>query len=448
MRQEQNKKYMTIAIYAVGIIFVGIIFAFVLWNFDKISGFFGRLLNICSPIMYGALIAYILNPLMKIFEDKLLKKRAGDGLSRTARRTLAVLLTFFAFLILLALFVWMLLPQLVESIKDLGDKFPSYLQSIEDLATSIAANGGVLAEAIEKLLTNLNEFIDSSYDLLQQYFPVITTMLQSVATGALDVVLGIVFSIYFLMAKEHLAAQSKKILRAIVSDRKYNSILRIVTLADNTFGKYFTGAILDSMLVGVICFLLMTILGMPYAPLISVIIGVTNVIPYFGPFIGAIPSAIILFVANPLYAIYFAILILVLQQIDGNIIAPRIHSASTGLAPVWVIVAVTLMSGLLGFIGMFIGVPLFSVIYTLVKEKIEWRLEKKALPTETVDYMTELGRAYSEKPEKEPKAPWRQRISAMLTKRPKFKKKPPRPRVQKPKKTQPPKPQNDTPDEN
>ncbi len=447
MKPERNKKYTTIAIYTAGVLMIGIVFAFLLWNFDSITGFFSNLLDICSPIMYGALIAYILNPMMKLFEDKLFKKKSENGLSRTAKRTIAVVLTFLAFLTLLGLFVWMLLPQLVESIKDLGDKFPSYLQSIEDLAHSIAASGGFIAEAIETLLTNINEFIDSSYDLLQQYFPKITEMLQSVAAGALDIVLGIVFSIYFLMAKEHIAAQTKKFIRAVVSEKNYNNILRIVTLTDNTFGKYFTGAILDSMLVGVICFLMMAILGMPYAPLISVIVAITNVIPYFGPVIGAIPSAIILFVANPIYAIYFAIMILVLQQIDGNIIAPRIHSASTGLAQVWVIVSITLMSGLFGFVGMFIGVPLFSVIYTLIKEKIEQRLTKKALPTETVEYMSELGKAYNHKPEKPPKKPWKQRISDLLEKPLKKKKRgeghPPHPvKKAKPPKTKQPSTEN------
>lgn len=401
------------------VLLVGIGVVFLLWNFDSVKIYISKISDICSPIMYGALIAYILNPLMKIFEEKVFKNRkAEEGLSRTARRIVSVVMTFLSFFILLALFVWMILPQLSNSIKDLGEKFPMYLQSVEDLAHSIAASGGALATAIESLLTTINEFIDNSYDLLKQYLPVITSMLQSVALGALDIVLGIVFSIYFLMAKESIAAQTKKFLRAIFKETTYENILRIVSLTDNTFGKYFTGAILDSLLVGIVCFILMTVLGLPYAPLISVVIGVTNVIPYFGPFIGSIPSAIILFVANPIYAVYFIVMILVLQQIDGNIIAPRIHSSSTGLAPVWVIVAVTLMSGILGFIGMFIGVPLFSVIYTLIKEQVEKRLEKKSLPLETVDYMSEMGRAYCEKPEKE-KKPWKEKWKAMLVKAPK-----------------------------
>ena len=429
--EQQNRKYFTIAIYSLIVLLVGIGFVFLLWNFSTVKLYISKILDICSPIMYGALIAYILNPLMKIFEEKVFKNRkAEEGLSRTARRIVSVIMTFLSFFVLLALFVWMILPQLTNSIKDLGDKFPTYLQSVEDLAHSIAASGGALATAIESLLTTINEFIDNSYDLLKQYLPVITSMLQSVALGALDIVLGIVFSIYFLMAKESIAAQTKKFNLAIFKETTYENILRIVSLTDNTFGKYITGAIIDSFLVGVVCFILMTILRLPYAPLISVVIGVTNVIPYFGPFIGAIPSAIILFVANPIYAVYFVVMILVLQQIDGNIIAPRIHSSSTGLAPVWVIVAVTLMSGILGFIGMFIGVPLFSVIYTLIKEQVEKHLAKKSLPLKTVDYMSEMGRAYCEKPEKE-KKPWKEKWKSMLTKAPKKKKNTPTPKKKK-----------------
>ena len=200
--EQQNRKYFTIAIYSLIVLLVGIGFVFLLWNFSTVKLYISKILDICSPIMYGALIAYILNPLMKIFEEKVFKNRkAEEGLSRTARRIVSVIMTFLSFFVLLALFVWMILPQLTNSIKDLGEKFPTYLQSVEDLAHSIAASGGALATAIESLLTTINEFIDNSYDLLKQYLPVITSMLQSVALGALDIVLGIVFSIYFLMAK-------------------------------------------------------------------------------------------------------------------------------------------------------------------------------------------------------------------------------------------------------
>ncbi len=416
MRPEPNRKYFTIAVYALLVALFGIATVFFFLYFDGVTAFIRKFLDICAPIVYGALIAYLLNPLLRIFEQKVLKKKAGKKeLPRTTRRALAVTMTMLSFFVLIALFVWMILPQLTESVKDLGEKFPDYLQSVEELAHSIAEDGGAIADAIESLLTSLNDFIDRSYELLKEYLPTITGMLQSVALGALDVILGIVFAIYFLFSKEHIAAQFKKILRAVFKEKTYAEILRILSLTNNTFGKYFTGAILDSALVGLICFVFMMILGMPYAPLISVVIGITNVIPFFGPFIGAIPSAVILFVANPIFAVYFGIMILVLQQIDGNIIAPRIHSATTGLDPVWIIISITLMSGFFGFVGMLIGVPLFSVLYTLLKEQVEKRLDKKHLPVESVNYMSDLDRAYVEKPEKEAK-PLKESLRAMLGK--------------------------------
>ena len=307
------------------------------------------------------------------------------------------MLTFFIFL---ALFIWMIAPQLAASIKDLGAKLPTYLASLQEIADSIAENGGIFAEAIDPLLKYVNDFIDSSYDLLSELLPKMTEKLQSVAAAVLDIVLGVVFAVYFLCAKERISSQTKKIARAVFSEKHYRSISEVITLTDKTFGRYFTGAILDSILVGLVCFIMMQILGMPYSPLISVFVGVTNIIPFFGPFIGAAPSAVILFVYKPILAVYFIIMILGLQQIDGNIIAPRIHGTSTGLAPVWVIVSITIMSGLFGIVGMFIGVPVFSVIYVLVKRKIEARLVKKELAVDTLSYMSETDRRlYEPKPD-------------------------------------------------
>ena len=196
---------MTIAIYALIVALIGVACVFFCIYYDSVAAFLSKIADICAPIMYGAVIAYILNPLMRIFEEKVLRKRnMVNGLSRTARRIFAVILTYLSFFIFIGLFVWMLLPQLTTSIKDLGEKFPSYIQAVEDLAHSIAEGGGAMGTAIETLLTRLNDFIDNSYDLLRQYLPVLTEILQSVAVGALDVVLGIVFSIYFLLSKEHI----------------------------------------------------------------------------------------------------------------------------------------------------------------------------------------------------------------------------------------------------
>lgn len=401
MKPQWNKKYTTIAVYTALVLIFGVLCVFFFLKFDRIGEAVSGFLKICAPIIYGAFIAYILNPLMKLYEEKVFRGRKnGGGLSRTARRGLSVTATMLTFFVFLALFIWMIIPQLVASVKDLGAKLPDYLASLQEIADSIAATGGIFAEAIDTLLDTINDFIDKSYDLLQEYLPKITEKIQSVAAAVLDIVLGVVFAVYFLCAKERISSQSKKIARALLNEKHYDSLSEVITLTDKTFGRYFTGAILDSILVGLVCFVLMQIFGMPYSPLISVFVGVTNIIPFFGPFLGAAPSALILLVYKPIFAVYFVIMILVIQQIDGNIIAPRIHGASTGLAPVWVIVSITVMSGLFGIVGMFIGVPVFSVIYVLVKRKIEARLVKKELAVDTLSYMSEENRRlYEPKPD-------------------------------------------------
>lgn len=401
MKQSQNRNYLTIAIYTAAVLCLSVGFVFFFVHIDTVSAFLKKFIDICLPLIYGAFIAYILNPLVKLFEEKVFRtKKENGGLSCTARRALSVTLAFLSLFLFLALFISMIIPQLVISIQDIALKFPEYLDSLQDLADSIAKNGGMIAEAVESVVASMNSFMDRSYELLQEYLPKITGYIQTVATAVLDIILGFVFSVYFLCAKEHISAQAKKLARAIFNEKHYEKILNIITLTDKTFGKYFIGAILDSLLVGFITFLLMTIFGMPYAPLIGVVIGITNIIPIFGPFIGAIPSAIILFVYNPVYAFYFALMILAIQQIDGNIIAPRIHGASTGLAPVWIITAITIMSGLFGIVGMFIGVPCFSVLYTIVKQYVDSRLEKKSFSTDTLAYMNKDARKYYQKPEK------------------------------------------------
>jgi len=389
LKPYQNPKYLTIAVYALIVLILTISIVFFFLNMDIVNRFIGKLLDIISPLLYGAVIAYAMNPLMKLYEEKVFRPRKkGRILSRSARRGLSVTAALLSVILFLSLFIAMIVPQLKTSILDLIDKFPEYISSLEDLAHTLAEKNETIASIVNSALEYVDDFMSRSYELLQEYLPMLTGILQSVATAVLDILLGFVFAVYFLCAKEYILAQTKKIMKALFSEKNYEKIVYFVSLTDRTFGKYFIAAILDSLLVGFICFLFVQIAGMPYAPLIGVVIAITNIIPIFGPFLGAIPCAIILFVCKPSYAITFAIMILVVQQIDGNIIVPRIHGASTGLPPVWIIVSITVMSGLFGFIGMFIGVPCFSVIYTLIKQYVEGRLENKSFSTDTVSYMT------------------------------------------------------------
>ncbi len=410
MKPYQNQKYFTVAVYALIVLILTISIVFFFLNLDIVDRFIGKLLDICSPLIYGAFIAYALNPLMKIYEEKVFRARKkGRILSRSARRGLAVTSSLLSVILFLALFIAMIVPQLKTSVLDLVDKFPEYIASLEELAHSLAQSNETIAGVVNSALAYLDDLMSRSYELIQEYLPVLTSILQSVANAVLDIVLGFVFAVYFLCAKEYIIAQTKKITKALFSEKTYGKIAYFVSLTDRTFGKYFIAAILDSVLVGFICFLFVQIAGMPYAPLIGVVIAITNIIPIFGPFIGAIPCALILFVCKPSYAITFAIMILVIQQIDGNIIVPRIHGASTGLPPVWIIVSITVMSGLFGFVGMFIGVPCFSVLYTLVKQYVEERLEKKSFSTDTISYMKKEERKRF-LPEDTPKTPLKEKF--------------------------------------
>ena len=392
-----------------------ILVVFFFLNLDIFTGFLKKLVKICAPLIYGACIAYAINPLMKLYEEKVFRPRRKKSiLSRSARRGLSVTAAMLTIIAFLALFIAMIIPQLKISLMDLLEKYPEYIAAIESLAISLSQTNELFNGIISTIHNSLDDIMSRSYELIQEYLPMLTEFIQTVASTVFDIALGFVFAVYFLCAKEHIGAQTKKLMKSVFSEKNYEKIMSFVSLTDRTFGKYFVAAILDSILVGFICFLFVQIAGMPYAPLIGIVIAITNIIPIFGPFIGAIPCALILFVCKPSYAIIFAIMILVVQQIDGNIIVPRIHGASTGLPPVWIIVSITVMSGLFGFIGMFIGVPCFSVLYTLVKQFVEKRLDQKSFSTDTVAYMTAEQRRMLVKDEEGPKTSFKEKFTKIF----------------------------------
>ena len=212
MRPQWNRKYTTIAVYTAIVLIFGVLCVFFFLKFEEIGDALSAFFRICEPLIYGVFIAYILNPLMRIYEEKVFRAgKSGAGLSRTARRVLAVTAAILTFFIFLALFIWMILPHFIDSVRDLGAKLPSYLESLEEFANNIAANGGIFATAVEAILTYINDFIDRSYDLLSEYLPQLAEKLQSVAAVVFDIVLGVIFAIYFLAAKERISSQAKTI---------------------------------------------------------------------------------------------------------------------------------------------------------------------------------------------------------------------------------------------
>lgn len=410
MKFRPNKYYTTIAVYAFLVVAASLLFFEGMHNVGRISGAISAFLSFIQPVIYGFVFAYLLNPLLRLYDDKLLVKLSRGKLRPSIRRVLGIVLTYLTVLLLLFVFIMLIVPQLVRSIEGLFSIFPRYMIILQDLYNRVAQEmnnfqsvdqGAVMDSLRDKLLGSMEEILENAYGYLQDLIPQILTASAKLTTGIINILLGAIISIYFLLDREKLFAQTRKISNALFPQKMEKLLYDIVMDANRVFSGFITGTIIDAVIISVLCFAGMNILGipyrdmelrLPYAVLISMIVGITNIIPYFGPFIGAIPSILIIFIISPVKALVFAIFVLVLQQLDGNIIAPKILGDSTGLSPLWVVFGIMLFSGLLGVPGMFIGVPLFAVIYYMIKRIISYLLRKKDMSSNTRDYDSEKNR--------------------------------------------------------
>lgn len=382
-----------------------IVLYFAFLRVDTIFGVIRTIIGILKPIIYGFAIAYLLNPIVKavdrylcpLLEKKLKKKRTADRLSRGIGICLALLVLFAIIITLLN----MLIPELITSVHNLMETLPGQLNAVMDSFDHIQKEQSPVGAIVENILNHASENIQNwiQTDLLRQ----MNVLMTNITTGAINVLsevfnflVGCIVSVYMLFGKETFSAQIKKMLYAVMQVERANMVLHITRKSNEIFGGFIIGKIIDSAIIGVLCFIGITILDMPYILLVSVIVGVTNVIPFFGPYIGAIPSTILIALADPLKGLYFLIFIIALQQLDGNVIGPKILGNSTGLSAFWVVFSILLGGGLFGFIGMIIGVPTFAVIYYIVKMVVEEKLKKKKLPPDTehygdVEYLEEDG---------------------------------------------------------
>lgn len=385
---DWNKKYTTIAVYAFIVLLLLVMCVFLFLNYNDFGGYIKKFFSILSPVLLGMFFAYLLNPVVRFFENKAFAFVTKNGGRRRLARALSVTCTYVIVLIALAGFVALVAPQIVSGYADLSSNMSNYIKTIQGWLTSLAGTNEYISQIVEKLTTYLSELLGRLSELITQLIPGITKAISSIITIIKNSFIGIIMSIYFLLAKERLCAQANKIAKACMSEKKYDSFIKNIVIADKSFGGFISAKILDSLIIGVICFFSMALLGMPYYPLISLIVGVTNIIPFFGPFIGAIPGVFIIFITDPTKALWFIVLILLIQQLDGNVIGPKLIGSSIGLEPVWIIVSITLMSGLLGFTGMVFGVPLFAVLYIFIKNGIENKLKEKGMPEDTSEYYT------------------------------------------------------------
>ncbi|MCI5585340.1 MAG: AI-2E family transporter [Lachnospiraceae bacterium] len=392
MKFRWDKKYLYWGLTAF-VVLVGCIgVIYFLFNGSILKYNVKKIIKILMPIIDGLIIAYLLAPLVNIIEKKLLfplyekTKIEIDKKLMNRTRIYSISLTFLLVISLLYSFIQFVIPQVYESIVSIVGQLPTYYNNlITDLDTLFRQN-----PEMEAYVVNLfNRFSNLNQDLLKGINSVVQTLSQSVISlfrEVLNLVVGFIISIYLLFSKERFIAQSKKIIYACFERHTANSIISDFKMINRTFGGFISGKILDSIIIGILCYICINIIGTPYSLLISVIVGVTNIIPYFGPFIGAIPSAILILMVDPIQCLYFVIFIFILQQFDGNILGPKILGNSIGISAFWIIFSVTVFGGLLGVLGMVIGVPVFAVIYNLFNRYIRKRLKRKGYPVETESY--------------------------------------------------------------
>ena len=372
-----------------------ILFYFALLRLSEISKTVRMILAVLKPIIYGMVIAYLLNPLVRWVEQKMMhflekyfpKFKKKEAFSRGCGIFLAIVLL----LVVVVELLNMMIPQLYVSIRDMIFNVPSqmntFVKAFNKMHSSNTTVGMMLENVIEEATTFVQTWMRTDLmDKVNEWMTQLTAGVVLMVKEILNLIIGIIVSIYILFSKEKFAKQSKKVIYAIFKPDDANLILHLAGKSNEIFGGFIIGKIIDSAIIGVLCFIGLSIMDMPYTLLVSVVVGVTNVIPFFGPYIGAIPSVILILLADPVKGLYFLIFILILQQFDGNILGPKILGNSTGLSSFWVVFSILIGGGLFGIPGMILGVPTFAVIYYIVNMLVNNRLKRKKLPTDTSEY--------------------------------------------------------------
>lgn len=385
-----NEKYNTISVYTIITFGACILVYALLFNFTIIGQAISTVFKVTAPIIWGLIIAYLLNPVMMWTEKRLKRITERNKPHPKLSRIISVVITMVVFLAMLIALCSIVVPQVIDSLMGIIDNIGTYFNNFEKWISGILAKypeilSGINSQ-IENLETTLMDTINNIMPEIGEIMKKITDSTLSFLLAIKDFIIGIIVSIYFLIDKEHFQAQIKKLVFALCPQRASDGILRICTQVNNSISGFISGKIVDSIIIGCICFICMTVMKLDFVVLISVIIGVTNIIPFFGPFIGAIPSAVLLLFSTPKQVIPFLIMIFILQQLDGNVIGPKILGQSTGISAFWVLFSILVGGGLFGFAGMLLGVPIFAVIYSLVNEFITYQLESRNLSTSTADY--------------------------------------------------------------
>lgn len=385
------KNYVSIGLTAFLVLAAAISFYFIILRLPAIAVFLNRVLAILQPVLIGLAIAYLVHPIVEFFERnfrKWFKKECINGEVHAPSRFLAVAVTLILLIAFLYILGSMVLPELITTISGIIRVLPAQTNRLIREVQRLLENHTEISEQVGDVFSGVSDYAKKwmETDLL----PTMTNIalgLKDVLVILLNIIIGLIISIYVLTTREKFTGQAKKLLYVVVKNRKKaNFILSTVRMSDRVFSGFVSGTLIKSLILGVVCFILMTLLRLPYAMLVSVIVGVTNIVPFFGPYVGAAIGAILIVLESPIQALYFLILILILQQIDGNIMGPKILGDSTGPSSFWVITAILLGGGLFGVLGMILGVPVFAVCYHIVRNVVDEKLKEKELPTDSLEF--------------------------------------------------------------
>jgi predicted PurR-regulated permease PerM len=395
MKFHFEDKYKNTGLTAFLVIAAGILFFFTIYRFDGLVDFLDRVNHIIRPFVYGLVMAYLMCPIYNLAVRICMKvnwpKFRGRPLGIVISKTIATILIIFVLFGIVGGISWFAVPQIFESIIAIAGMVPDSMADLTTWITNQFKNmpqiSGPAQEWIDQATIWFTQWVEDT--LIPQY----TAMLSGLSVGLfgfismlVNFVIGVIVCAFFINRKEIFAVQIKKLSFALLKPERADHFLKGALVVNRTFGGYINGKIIDSMLVGFITFVFMSLFGWPYAVLISLLIGVTDIIPFFGPYIGAIPSALLLLMVDPKICFSFVIFIFVLQMFDGYLMCPRILGGTTGLPTFWVLFAIIVGGGIFGFLGMVIGVPVFAVFYTYFSFYINKRLEKKGLSTNSSDY--------------------------------------------------------------
>lgn len=387
MKVKWDEKYTTISVYAFIVICASVLFYLIASEISSFQIKVGEVVVTFMPFIIGFVMAYLFNFILKFYEEKVLSFNLLNKARPKFKRTIGLLLTYSTVGILIYIFMHFVFPQLLSSILGLVDEIPGYVRNVTDLVDDFNSKYEIQEEYYNIIVDKWNEYKDSIIRFATNLVPVLGNLVKNIASSVWNIVLGIIVSTYLLMDKENFFGLNRKVTRAIFSEKRANRIIELTNRSNRIFGRFLSGKILDSFIVGILTFIVITIFKMPYTILISFIIAITNIIPFFGPFIGAIPSALIILFVSPIKALWFLLIIVIIQQIDGNIIGPKILGDSLGISAFWILFSLLVGGKIFGFIGLIIGVPLFVFIYSILKDNVENLLKRKGLPHETEKYM-------------------------------------------------------------